>query len=80
MIGVIIVTAIVLAAAAVLFLPQAVAAFPALEGVVGPLAADVAGVRDGTLSWASDMLSGVLARVGGAIVEALPGAIEEAAR
>ncbi|MDD9809572.1 MAG: hypothetical protein OXU37_00115 [Thaumarchaeota archaeon] len=80
MIGVVVVTVAVLAVAAVLFLPQAVAAFPALEGVVGPLATDVAGVRDGALSWASDMLSGVLARVGGAMVEAIPGAIEEAAR
>ena len=49
MIGVVVVTVAVLAVAAVLFLPQAVAAFPALEGVVGPLATDVAGVRDGAL-------------------------------
>jgi len=73
------IVAAVLAVAAVLFLPQAVAAFPALEGVVGALASDVAGVRDGALSWVTDMLSGALARVGGAIADALPGAIGGAA-
>lgn len=74
------IVAVVLAVAAVLFLPQTVAAFPTLGGVMGALASDVAGVRDGALSWVSDMLSGALARVGVAAADALPGAIEGAAR
>lgn len=76
----VIVVIVVLAVAAVLFLPQTVAAFPSLEGVVGALASDVAGVRDGALSWVTDMLSGALGRVGAAAAEAIPGAVNGAAR
>jgi len=70
-----VIVAVVLALAAVLFLPQTVAAFPSLEGVMGALASDVAGVRDGALSWVTEMLTGALARAGGAIADALPGAL-----
>lgn len=87
----VVIVAAVLVAAAVLFLPQTVAALPGLEGVVGALASDVAGVRDGALSWASgmlsgalswatDMLSGALSRVGAAAADALPDAIAGAPR
>lgn len=74
------IVAVVLAVAVVLFLPQTVAAFPGLGDVMGALAADVAGARDGALSWVTDMLYGSLSGVGGAIADALPGAIEGAAR
>ena len=55
-----------------MFLPQTVAMFPSLGGVLGALSEDVAAMRDGAISWAGDMLSGALGSTGKAIMQALP--------